>query len=264
MIGIWRLKRRMLGTALCAALLCSCATSPTGRSQLSLVSDSQMRQMGISAFNDMKQKIPISTDTRKTAYVRCVADAITARIDSNEKWEVTLFDDEQVNAFALPGGKIGIYTGLLKVAENQDQLAAVMGHEVAHVLADHGKARLSASMAAQAGMILGSTVIGSSSSSKKDRWMSALGLGMQFGVIMPYGRAQESESDILGLDMMASAGFDPRASTQLWRNMAAQEKTSMPQILSTHPAPGTRIRDLEKRIPAALKLQAGVARPRCG
>lgn len=255
-----------------AVLLCAvtagCATSPTGRPQLSLISDNQIAAMGVSAYADMKKKTPISTDAAQTRYVQCIARAITNELDGNKQWEVTLFDDDQINAFALPGGKIGVYTGLLKVAKTQDQLAAVMGHEVAHVLANHGKARLSASMAAQTGMLLGSIAIGSSSSGKKQGMMAALGLGMQFGVLMPYGRAQESESDILGVDLMASAGFDPRASTDLWRNMAAANGTKAPELLSTHPAPTTRISDLQKRMPEALALQNTAIsqgkRPACG
>ena len=229
-----------------------CTTSPTGRKQLNLVSDQQMTAMGLSAYADMKQQIPISTDRRKTAYVKCIGRAITSQLDSNEQWEVTLFDDDQINAFALPGGKIGVYTGLLKVAETPDQLAAVMGHEVAHVLADHGKARLSANMAGQAGMIVGQIVLGSRLKGRDRNAMAALGLGLQVGVLMPYGRGQESEADILGLDLSAKAGFDPRASTQLWRNMAAASGSTPPEFLSTHPAATTRIKQLESQMNKAF------------
>lgn len=225
-----------------------CTTSPTGRKQLSLVSDQQMTAMGLSAYSDMKQQIPISTDRRKTAYVRCIGNAITAQLDSNVQWEITLFAENQVNAFALPGGKIGVYEGLLEVAETADQLAAVMGHEVAHVLADHGKARVSASMAGQAGLLAGQIILGTQLEGRNRNVMAALGLGLQFGVLMPYGRAQESEADVLGLDLSAKAGFDPRASTQLWRNMAAASGSAPPEFLSSHPAPSTRIKDLDAQM----------------
>ena len=238
---------------LIAAFICSsCSTSPTGRKQLSLVSDRQMTAMGLSAYADMKKQIPISKDRRKIAYVRCIGNAITAELNDNIAWEVTLFDDDQINAFALPGGKIGVYTGLLEVAENADQLAAVMGHEVAHVLADHGKARLSANLAGQAGLIAGQIALGTRLEGRDRNVMAALGLGLQFGVLMPYGRAQESEADILGLELSAQAGFDPRASTRLWQNMAAASGSSVPEFLSTHPAPKTRIRDLNARMSRAL------------
>ncbi len=245
-----------LATTLVAALITcvGCSTSPTGQKQLSLVSDRQMTAMGVNAYADMKKSIPISTDRRKTAYVQCIASAITNELNDNQQWEVTLFDDDQVNAFALPGGKIGVYTGLLKVAENADQLAAVMGHEVAHVRADHGKARMSASLAGQAGMVVGQIMLGTRLEGRDRNIMAALGLGLQFGVLMPYGRGQESEADVLGLDLLAQAGFDPRASTQLWRNMAAANGASAPELLSTHPAPATRIRDLEAQMPKAMNL----------
>lgn len=237
---------------LAAMLISSCATSPTGKKQLSLVSDQQMSTMGVSAYRDMKRQIPISRDRRKTTYVRCIADAITAEINSNEQWEVTLFADDQVNAFALPGGKIGVYTGLLDVAKTPDQLAAVMGHEVAHVLADHGKARLSANLAGQAGLALGSIALGTQLDGGGRTALAALGLGLQVGVLMPYGRGQESEADVLGLDLSAGAGFDPRASKQLWLNMAAANGT-VPELISTHPAPATRIRNLEAQMNKAMR-----------
>lgn len=247
-------KTLAIAFTLTATLVAGCATSPTGKRQLSLISDQQMTAMGLSAYADMKQQIPISTDRRKIAYVRCIGDAITAQLNDNQQWEVTLFDDEQINAFALPGGKIGVYTGLLEVAKTPDQLAAVMGHEVAHVRANHGKARVSAGLAGQAGLAIGQILVGASSDSNSANVMAALGLGLQFGVLMPYGRGQESEADVLGLDLLAGAGFDPRASTQLWRNMAAANKGAPPELLSTHPAPTTRIRDLEARMPKALGI----------
>ncbi len=236
------------------ALASSCATSPTGKRQLSLISDREVTSMGLAAYTDLKRTVPISRDQRKTAYVRCISNAITKHLDDDQQWEVTLFDDDQVNAFALPGGKIGVYTGLLKVAETPDQLAAVMGHEVAHVRANHGKARVSASLAGQAGLAIGQVLIGATANSASAQTMAALGLGLQFGVLMPYGRGQESEADVLGLDLLANAGFDPRASTQLWRNMAAASGGSTPELLSTHPAPTTRIRDLEAQMPRALEI----------
>jgi len=240
-------------TFLLSTLICSsCATSPTGQRQLNLVSDQQMTSMGLSAYADMKKSISISRDRRKTAYVRCIGSAITASINDNQQWEITLFDDDQINAFALPGGKIGVYTGLLDVAKTPDQLAAVIGHEVAHVRAKHGKARLSANMAGQAGLAIGQIALGIGGGSNGSMALAALGLGVQVGVLMPYGRGQESEADILGLDLSAAAGFDPRASTQLWRNMAAANGAGVPELIATHPAPATRISDLNKQMPRAL------------
>lgn len=243
-----------IAITLLAAIIASCATSPTGKRQLNLVSDKQMTAMGLNAYSDMKKSIPISNDRRQTAYVQCIGNAITSELNDNTQWEVTLFDDDQVNAFALPGGKIGVYTGLLKVAETPDQLAAVMGHEVAHVLADHGKARLSANLAGQAGLVVGQIVLGTQLEGRDRNVMAALGLGLQFGVLMPYGRGQESEADVLGLDLLAQAGFDPRASTRLWQNMAEANGAAAPEFLSTHPAPTTRIRQLNAQMPKAMNI----------
>src|SRR5690606_10246455 len=132
-----RLHRTLVAAAL-AGLLAHCATSPTGQPQLKLFPDSELARMGAPAYQEMKKETPASDDARATAYVKCVAGAITDVVAPETRWEVTLFEDKAVNAFALPGGKIGVYTGLLKVAENQHQLATVIGHEVAHVIADHG------------------------------------------------------------------------------------------------------------------------------
>ena len=236
-----------------ALVLVSCATSPTGQTQLKLFPDSEITRMGISAYDEMKQKTPASRDKNATAYVNCVATAITREVPSRSKWEVTLFDDEAVNAFALPGGKIGVYTGLLKVANDQDQLAAVIGHEVAHVIADHGNARVSAAFAAQSGMQLAQVMAGTASP-EKSQLLGLLGLGAQIGVLLPYGRGQESEADILGLQYMAKAGFNPMASILLWQNMGKKSGGQPPELLSTHPANQTRINDLKNAMPKAQQL----------
>ena len=180
-----------------------------------------------------------------------------------DSWEVVVFDSDQVNAFALPGGKIGVYTGLLKVAVTQDQLATVIGHEIAHVLADHSNERLSQSQIANAGLQLTNIALGSSEYAQyRGATMAALGLGVQYGVLMPYGRTQESEADIVGLELMAKSGFDPNQSVDLWKNMAkASGGAQPPELLSTHPSHGTRIQDLSAKIQT---LPANnVKRPNC-
>jgi predicted Zn-dependent protease len=181
-----------------------------------------------------------------------VANAITNALPEKRAWEVVVFRDDSANAFALPGGKIGVHTGLLKVAQNQDQLAAVIGHEIAHVLAEHGKERVSEQLVAQGGMSLLSAVIGNPEDPRHGLLMGALGLGAQFGVLLPHSRAQESEADIVGLDYMAKAGFDPRQSVNLWQNMAAAGGGQQPEFMSTHPSHGTRIQNLQAAIPKAL------------
>ena len=248
--------RRVLGVCLAGVLL-ACATSPLGRQQLRLFPDEQMSQMGIAAYDKMKQEVPRSRDERAASYVRCVADAITAEVTgrhASSRWEVTVFEDPTPNAFALPGGKIGVYTGLLKAAVNQDQLAAVLGHEIAHVIADHPNARISAAYATQTGLQLAEVLAGGGAAQQQSQLFGLLGLGAQVGILMPYGRGQESEADILGLQYMARAGFDPRQSIVLWENMEKVSKNQPPEFLSTHPSHATRIGDLNRSMPAAVQL----------
>lgn len=244
----------------------ACAKSPTGRPQLLLVGDDEMARMGVAAFDEVKAETPTTKNADLTAYVRCVADAITADAAPNARWEVVVFDSPEVNAFALPGGKIGVYTGLLGVTENQDQLATVLAHEVAHVLAKHGNARVSAAYAANTGLTLTSAVVGTSSRGNREV-LGLLGVGAQLGVLLPYGRDQETEADVLGLRYMSDAGFDPAAAIQLWRNMQKATGKGPPTFLSTHPSHEGRIEELSARLPAAAQryqaaLRAGKS-PRC-
>lgn len=248
--------------ALCSGLS-ACSSSPTGRNQLILFSDSQMSQLGAQSFEQMKQQQPISKDPKVTRYVQCVTQTITNTLPPQpdfDQWEVVVFEGDQVNAFALPGGKIGVYTGLLNVAVTQDQLATVIGHEIAHVLADHSNERMSQSQLANTGLQITNAALGGSE--YQDMTMAALGLGVQYGVILPYGRTQESEADIIGLELMAASGFDPSQSVQLWQNMAkASNGSQPPELLSTHPSHSTRINDLQAKF-RSLPQYSGT-RPDC-
>lgn len=241
------------------ALAVACATSPTGRRQLRLVSDAEMDQMGITAFQQLKTKTPPTRDAQVNAYVNCVANTVTREMGGGRSWEVQVFDDKQVNAFALPGGKIGVYTGLLKVAKNQDQLAAVIGHEVAHVIAGHSASRVSNEMAAQLGVGVLSAASGVDA--------NMIGMGANLLLLLPFSRGDETEADILGQDAMARAGFDPRQSVELWRNMAQAGGGAPPQFMSTHPSHDTRIRDLQNRLGVSMPLyeqaRAQGRTPRC-
>jgi predicted Zn-dependent protease len=249
------------------AAVAECSVTPTGRRQLMLVSDKQVDQMGVSAYRGMQQQVPRSTSAKVNGYVECVARAVSAEVTVGNvppSWEVTVFDEKDVNAFALPGGKIGVYTGLLGVAENQDQLATVIGHEIAHVLARHSAERVSTAMATQTGL----AAIQASGVVSSPQMMGLLGLGAEVGVTLPFSRTQESEADTMGLDLMARAGFDPRASVDLWRRMAKAGGDKPAELLSTHPADATRIADLQSRLPEAMKLyeaaRAQGKTPRCG
>ena len=240
---------RLALTALCSALLAGCAQSPTGRNQMLLFSPQQMNQLGADSFTQMKQQEKVSTDARMNAYVGCVAKAVTAQVPASygiTSWEVVVFDSKEINAFALPGGKIGVYSGLLKVAKNQDQLATVIGHELTHVLAQHSNERLSRDQLTGIGLAVADAAIGSSDSLGGAATMAALGLGVQVGIALPYGRTQESEADRLGLELMARAGFNPAEAVTLWQNMsAASGGKAPPQLLSTHPSDQSRIANLQ-------------------
>jgi predicted Zn-dependent protease len=255
------------------ALAVACATSMTGQRQLLLYPESEMAQMGSAAFTDLQSKTPRSSNSTKVTYVRCVANAITqvvppeqARAVAVTGWQVELFEDETANAFALPGGKIGVHTGLLLVATTPGQLAAVLGHEVGHVLDRHSNARVSQSTLLNTGMQLGAIVLGTETP-EKAALMGALGVGLQYGVELPYGRDQESAADQIGLELMARAGFDPRESVTLWQNMARAGGAAPPEFMSTHPSSDTRISRLEALVPEFMPLyeqaKAAGRRPSC-
>jgi len=250
--------------ALAAALVAACATSPTGRTQLILFSDSELAKMGQASYQQIKEQTPVLRDRATNRYVGCIADAVTRMVGGN--WDVTVFAEDQTNAFALPGGHIGVYKGLLDVAESQSQLATVIGHEVAHVLAQHSNARLSTQVATQGALELASAIAGGGQTGQMA--MAALGLGAQVGVLLPFSRGQETEADVIGLELMARAGFDPRHSVDLWRNMSRAGGGQPPEFLSTHPAHGSRIQTLEDRMPKVLELYREAQRagrtPDCG
>lgn len=230
-----------------------------------LMPESQVDQMGLQAFEKLKRDKPISSNARFIQAANCIAGNITQGIGGN--WEVVVFEDPQFNAFALPGNKIGVYSGLFSLVANQDQLAAVIGHEIGHVLAKHSAERASQEMAMSSGMSMIQAVANPQSQMGQAAF-GILGLGAEYGVLMPYSRTQESEADIIGIDLMAKAGFDPRQSIALWQNMSrATQGQQTAEFLSTHPSHSTRIRDLEQHMPQAMgfyqQAQAMGRRPQC-
>lgn len=233
--------------------LFGCATSPTGRDQLIIFSDSEMSTLGSESFNQLKAKQTIEKSAAINTYVKCVAMEVLKESKGYSQpadWEVVVFKDDSANAFALPGGKIGVHTGLLKVAKNQDQLAAVLGHEVGHVLARHSNERVSEAFAAQ-GFLVALNVV-TKDNPNQGLIMALMGVGAQFGFLLPHSRNQETEADVIGLEIMARAGFNPQEAVELWRNMSAQGGTP-PELLSTHPSPSSRIANLQSRQPQAQK-----------
>lgn len=246
------------------ALLSACSTVPeTGRSQLTLVSDAQVQSMAAQGFAEMKQELTVSQNPEMNARLRRVGERIVkaarargADLPPPAQWEFVVFEDEAVNAFAMPGGKVGFYTGIFPLFENDDDLAVVMGHEIAHVAADHGRERVSQQMTAQvagAGLALG-LGLGEVRQDSAQIALAAFGAGSTVFGILPYSRLQESEADEVGLIYSASAGYDPRRSISLWQRMAEQVGARPPEFLSTHPSENTRIRRLQKLMPEVMPL----------
>ena len=263
------MKPRMLIAAALGSLLAGCATSPTGRSQLMVVSDAQMSQMGIASFNQMRQQGKFANAPKERAYATCVAQALVSVLPppwNTQQWEVQIIEDNTANAFALPGGRIGVNQGMFKVAANQDQLAVVLGHELAHVVARHGAERVSDNMAAQAAVTAGSIYAGTRGIDANNA-AALLGAGAQVGMLLPFSRTQEAEADTLGQRYMARAGFDPRAAVTLWEKMEKQGGGGAPTFLSTHPAPDKRAQVLGKQaqqlMPAYQQARTGGHAPNC-
>ena len=258
------IKTLLLSAAIAlAASACATTTSPTGRKQyVGAVSQQQLDQLGAQAFAEIKAKKPQTTDARQRAYVGCVVNAIVAQLSPQWRstgWEYAVFVDKEPNAFALPGGKVGVYTGIFTVARNQDELAAVLGHEIGHVISHHHDERITRQMGAQG-------VVG----------VLDLLLGGSFGQVngqvanvylLRNTRQQEAEADVVGQRLMADAGFDPSRAVDLWQNMMAAGGGRAPQWLSTHPNPENRIRTLRSDAPALMPVYAAARQagrvPRC-
>ncbi len=235
-----------------AASLLGCAYNETlGRNQLLFVSQGQMAQLANSAWADLKKKEQITNDPKYVTRVQRVADrVIRAGGDNPAEWEVRVFKSDQLNAFALPGKKIGIYTGIIDIMDNDDQLAAVIGHEKAHVDFNHSGERYSQTAAAQTGLGVAGAAVGGSQAGNSA--LQALGLGAQVGLLLPFSRKHELEADKFGVRYMHRAGYDANEAIKFWQKMAAQKSGSPPEFLSTHPADATRIAALQREI-ALLK-----------
>jgi predicted Zn-dependent protease len=238
-----------------------CTTVPhTGRSALHLVSPEQLAASAAVQFGQIKQQTPISTDPTYNAMVRRVGDRIAyvAAPDlPNADWEFVVFeDDEMVNAFAMPGGKVAVYTGLFEVVQSDDDLAIVIGHEVAHVVAGHSAERVSQQMLAAGGAL--ALQIGTSDSDMSDDQrrllLGAYGAGASLGFMLPYSRLHEAEADEIGLIYSAKAGYDPRAAFGFWQRMAATSPGAPPEFLSTHPAAETRMRRIRVMMPRMMNI----------
>jgi predicted Zn-dependent protease len=256
---------RTILLAVMAFLIAACSTVPiTGRRQLSLVSKGEMQSMSYQQYGDFLKTNKVSTDKQSTELVRRVGTRIQKAVESyfagkgmadqlsGYQWDFNLVQNDQVNAWCMPGGKVVVYTGLLPVTKTDAGLAVVLGHEIAHAVAEHGAERMSQEMLAQLGGTALSVAIKDKPAETKNLWMSVYGAGAQVGALLPYSRLHESEADHLGLIFMAIAGYDPNEAVSFWQRMSASKKgQAPPEILSTHPADETRIADLAKELPEA-------------
>ena len=267
------MKRLLLSLAVASiAAACATTTSPTGRTQaVGAMSQQQLDQMGAEAFAEYKTKLPRSTNTAQNGYVSCVVNALTRELPagSQTRWEVALFTNDSPNAFALPGGKIGVYTGIFKVARNQDQLAAVIAHEIGHVIAHHHDERVTRQLGAQTGLGLLGALIGSQYGTGAQQATQQLGGAAVQGIfLLPNNRTQESEADVVGQRLMAQAGFNPGQAVNLWENMISASSSRAPEWLSTHPDPQSRIAELRARAGSLMttyeQARGGGRTPKCG
>ena len=253
----------VLATAL---LLVSCQTVPiTGRQQVSLISSEQMNSMSFDAYSDFLAKHQVVQGTQGAQMVKQVGGNIEKAVKTymashdmadrlqGYSWEFNLVEDPSVNAWAMPGGKVVVYTGMLPVAQNDAGLAVVMGHEIAHVVAGHGNERMSQELLTQLGATALSTALTKYPMQTQNLFMAAYGAGSQVGILLPYSRLQESEADRLGLIFMAMAGYDPNVAVGFWQRMAqGSQGGAPPEFLSTHPSSITRIENIKSYIPEAM------------
>lgn len=256
-------KKLLFVFALSAAAGCS-SVPITGRNQLSLVSDQEINSMAAQEYQKVLQTSRVSGNAQQTAMVRQVGQRIQQAVETyfrqqnqsgqleGYSWEYNLLEDPQQNAWCMPGGKVAVYTGILPITQDENGLAVVMGHEIAHAVARHANERMSQQMAAQGlGGVL-SAAVGQNPSATQNIFLQAVGAGSQVG-LLKFGRDQESEADRLGLIFMAMAGYNPEGSVAFWQRMAANDQGGNIEFLSTHPSSATRIADIQRLLPEAQK-----------
>lgn len=227
---------------------CTNQAPVTNRNQMILISQSKELALGEKSYNNALKKSKVIINTRDSRRVKRIGEKIARVIDrSDYKWEFNLVKNDEKNAFCLPGGKVVVYTGILKVAKNDDQLATVMAHEIAHALARHGAERMSTGMVSQGVQLIGNIIIGSKAPHLSQSFNIAYGLGSQYGVLLPYGRLQESEADEIGIHLMHKAGYNIYEALRFWQNMSKGEKKNA-EFFSTHPSSTNRIKNIKRVI----------------
>ena len=256
----------VVATVCLVALLVSCTTVPvTGRRTLNLIPDSQLVSMSLESYQQVIGDSTLSKDRNELNMVARVGDRIARATESYLRahglpadqytWEFNVIkDDEQVNAWAMPGGKIAVYTGILPVAMDDAGLAAILGHEVGHVVANHGNERMSQGLIVEFGGMGLSAALSQRPGATSDLFLASYGAAAEYGVLMPYSRLQESESDHIGLILMAIAGYHPEAAIGLWERMDEEGGERPPEFMSTHPSPQSRIEDIRSHLPEAMAI----------
>ena len=237
-------------------MLLSCQTVPiTGRHQLNLISSHDEIKLGESAFKDVMKKSTLSRDAASTGMVRRVGQRIAAVADRPDyRWEFNLVEEKTPNAFCLPGGKVVVYTGILKYTQDENGLAVVMGHEISHALAHHGAERMSQGMLAEIAETGAALVLGKGDPQTSDAIQRAFGIGAEYGVLLPFSREHESEADHIGLYLMSEAGYDPRGAVAFWNRMMKAGGGKPPEFLSTHPSDEHRVRQIENWLPEVVPI----------
>ncbi len=248
-------------------IIISCSVVPiTGRHQLNMIPNSTMLSMSYQQYGDFLKSNKKSTNKQQTRMVKKVGHRIQKAVEkyltdngladriSNYNWEFNLVDSPEQNAWCMPGGKVVVYSGILPLTKTETGLAVVMGHEIAHAIAEHGNERMSQQMLVQMGGTALSAAMRTKPAETQKMWMQVYGLGAQYGAVLPYSRLQESEADKLGLIFMSIAGYDPREAVTFWQRMSENKKgQAPPELMSTHPADETRIQKIKQNLPEALK-----------
>lgn len=238
---------RVLTTLAIVTALAGCADGG-----LNLVPEAEVQQMGLNTWTKIKAETPRSADRALDQRAGRVATRVLkASGNDPSQWEVVVFRDNEPNAFALPGNKIGIHDSMMRLAASDEELAAIIGHEIGHNLAGHAGARVNSEKTAELGVDIAGIVLGNAGGLPPQMTAGLLGAGVQYGLLLPYSRNQELEADRLGLSYSAMAGFDPRGAITLWQKMAGRGGAP-PAFLSTHPAPDQRIKELEALMPQAM------------
>jgi predicted Zn-dependent protease len=258
--------KKLISLLIVIAFVSGCSSVPiTGRKRINLIPDSQVLPMSFAQYNGFLKEHAISKDVPKTNEIKNVGSRISKAVDrfmrangmtqeaNSYKWEFNLVEDKTVNAWCMPGGKVVFYTGILPICANEDGIAAVMGHEVAHAFAKHGQERMTQGLAAQLGGI--AVAVGTANKPEKTKqiWNIAYGVGSQLGMLK-YSRVHETEADKLGMVFMIMAGYNPEEAVNVWIRMSQRGGQQPPEILSTHPSNQTRIKALTAYIPEAKRL----------